>query len=164
MKKKLYMVVFLSFVLVFVGCASKNLWKSTPNMQQASNDYFVATISPIYIFNAYKGFILNVHNKTTGSIEVDWSNTFYVYAGKKEGGFRFEGIPYGDKKNPVPSDIIAGVIFTKEIYPVNLTTLSQLAGAYVHEEMKPGENGVHLTVNVEGKPISETLTLNFSDK
>lgn len=164
MKKKLYMVVFLSFVLVVAACASKTLWKSEPNLQQASNEYFDATISPIYIFNAYKGFILNVHNKTTDSIEVDWSNTFYVYAGKKEGGFWFEGIPYGDKKNPVPSDIIAGVIFTKEIYPASLITLSQLAGAYVHEDLKPGENGVHLTVNVEGKPISETLTLNFSDK
>jgi len=164
MKKKLSMVVCLSFVLVFVGCASKNLWKSTPNMQQASNEYFVATISPIYIFNAYKGFILNIHNKTPDSIEVDWSNTFYVYNGKKQGGFWFEGIPYGDKNKPVSPDIIAGVIFTKEIYPANLTTLSQLAGAYVHEDMKPGENGVHLTVKVEEKPISETLTLNFSDK
>ena len=64
----------------------------------------------------------------------------------------------------MPSDIIGGVMFTKEIYPANLTTLFQMAGAYVHEDMKPGENGVHLTVKVEEKPISETLTLNFSDK
>ena len=55
-------------------------------------------------------------------------------------------------------------MFTKLIYPASLTTLSQIAGAYVHEEMKLGENGVHLTVKVEEKPISETLTLNFSDK
>jgi hypothetical protein len=55
-------------------------------------------------------------------------------------------------------------MFTKEIYPANLTTLSQMAGAYVHEEMKSGENGAHLTVMVEGKPVSEMLTLNFSDK
>jgi len=34
----------------------------------------------------------------------------------------------------------------------------------VHEEMKPGENGVYLTVMVEGKPISETLTLIFPNK
>jgi hypothetical protein len=164
MKKKLYVCVFLSFVLVVVACASKKLWKSAPHLQQASNDYFAATISPIYIFNAYKGFILTIHNKTPGSIEVDWSNTFYVYDGKKDGGFWFEGIPYGDRNKPAPSGIIAGIMLTKEIYPAKLTTLSQMAGAYVHEEMKPGENGVHLTVNVEGKPISETLTLNFSEK
>ena len=101
---------------------------------------------------------------TPDSLEIDWSNTFYVYAGKKEGGFWFEGIPYKDKKKPVPPDTITGVIFTKEIYPEKLITLSQLAGAYVHEEMKSGENGVQLTVKVDGKPITETLTLKFSDK
>ena len=164
MKKKMYLTAFLSFVIVFVACASMPTWKSEPNLQQASNDYFDATISPIYIFDAYKGFILNIHNKTTGSITVDWSNTFYVYNGKQQGGFWFEGIPYGEKKKTVSPDIVAGVIFTKEIYPAKLITLSELAGAYVHEEMKPGENGVYLTVLVEGKPITETLTLNFSEK
>ena len=164
MKKQLYMLAFLSFVVVFVACASKPLWKSEPHLQQASNDYFDATISPIYIFNSYKGFILNIHNKTTDSITVDWSNTSYVYNGKKQGGFWFEGIPYGEKNKPVSPDIVAGVIFTKEIYPAELTTLSQMAGAYVHEDMKAGENGVHLTVLVEGNPISETLVLNLSVK
>ncbi len=164
MKKKMYVSVFFSFVLVVVACASKNLWKSKPNLQQVSNEYFVATISPIYTFNAYKGFILTIHSKTPGQLEIDWSNTFYVYAGQKEGGFWFEGIPYKDKKKPVPSDTITGVIFTKEIFPEKLITLSQLAGAYVHGEMKSGENGVQLTVKVDGKPITETLTLTFSDK
>ncbi len=56
------------------------------------------------------------------------------------------------------------MIFTKEIYPEKLITLSQLAGAYVHEEMKSGENGVQLTVKVDGQPISETMTLNFSEE
>ncbi len=101
MKKKMYVCVFFSFVLVVVACASKNLWKSKPNLQQVSNEYFVATISPIYTFNAYKGFILTIHSKTPGKLEIDWSNTFYVYAGQKEGGFWFEGIPYKDKKKPV---------------------------------------------------------------
>ena len=164
MKKKLYMCVFLGFILVVVSCASKNLWKSKPNLQQVSNESFVATVSPIYTFNAYKGFILTIHNNTPDSLEIDWSNTFYVYAGQKKGGFWFEGIPFKDKKKPVPPDTITGVIFTKEIFPEKLITLSQMAGAYVHEEMKSGENGVQLTVKVDGKPITETLTLIFSDK
>jgi len=158
------MLIFIGLVMFISACASKPLWKSDPHLQQASNDYYDATISPIYIFNAYKGFILNIHNKTIDSITVDWRNTFYVHNGKKQGGFWFEGIPYGEKKKPVSPDIIAGVIFTKEIYPADLTTLSQIAGAYVHEDMKSGENGVHLTVLVEGKPITETLTLTFSTK
>ena len=158
------MLIFIGLVMFIVACASKPLWKSEPNLQQASNDYFDATISPIYVFNAYKGFILNIHNKTIGSIKIDWSNTSYVYNGKKQGGFWFEGIPYGEKKKPISPDIVSGVIFTKEIYPAELTTLSQMAGAYVHEDMKAGENGVYLTVVVEGNPMSETLMLNFSKK
>jgi len=70
----------------------------------------------------------------------------------------------GEKKKPISPDIVSGVIFTKEIYPADLTTLSQMAGAYVHEDMKVGENGVYLTVIVEGNPISEALMLNFSEK
>jgi len=62
----------------------------------------------------------------------------------------------------LPSDVIAGVMLTKEIYTANLTTLFQLAGAYVHEDMKSGKNWLHLTVMIEENTISETLALNFS--
>ncbi len=39
-----------------------------------------------------------------------------------------------------------------------------MAAAYVNEDMKTGENGIYLTVNVQAKPISETLTLVFSQE
>ena len=35
---------------------------------------------------------------------------------------------------------------------------------YLDIDMKSGENGVHLTVLIEGNPISETLMLNLSEK
>jgi hypothetical protein len=163
MKKKLYLFIFLSLLFVGIGCATKQLWISTPNMQQASNEYFDATISPIYTFEGYKGFILYINNKTTGNLEVDWNNTFYIYNGKKEGDFWFKGIAYADRKKSKPPDIVTGVLFTKEIYANNLLYFSpQLAKAWVHEAMKAGENGVYLTVRVNGKVITETLQLNFS--
>jgi hypothetical protein len=34
----------------------------------------------------------------------------------------------------------------------------------VFDPMKPGENGVHLTIKVGQKVITEKLTLNFSEK
>ena len=161
MKKKLCVFIFLS--LLFVGCATKQLWISTPNMQEASNEYFDATISPIYTFEGYKGFILYIHNKTSGNLEVDWNNTFYIYNGKKEGDFWFKGIAYADRKKSKPLDLITGALFLKEIYPNNLLYFSsQYAKAWVHEAMKAGENGVYLTVRVKGKAITETLQLNFS--
>lgn len=86
MKKKLYVCVFLILVLFVVGCASQQMWRAEPNMQEASNEYYNATISPIYIFDGYKGFMLYIHNKATEDLEVDWENTFYIYKGKKRGG------------------------------------------------------------------------------
>ena len=58
MKRKLFTCVLLSLFFVGLGCASQPLWRSQPNMQQASNEYYAVTISPIYSFDGYKGFLL----------------------------------------------------------------------------------------------------------
>ena len=146
------------------ACAPKNLWKSEPSIKKASNESFDASISPIYRFNGYKGFLLNVHNKTSGNIDIDWSNTFYVHAGDKQGGFWLEGSAYDASTGSGKTNIVSGNMFSDEIYPAKLRVLSQMAAAYVNESMETGENGVYLTVNVQGKPISETLTLVFSQE
>jgi hypothetical protein len=161
MKKKFYVSLFLISVFVVVGCASKQLWRSKPNMQHASNEYFDATISPIFTFNGYKGFILYIHNKTPQNLVLDWNKTFYLYNGKKEGDFWFKDIPYGEKKKSRKSDIISGSMFSKEIFPNSLLYLSTIAGTWVHDAMEEGENGVLLTVKVNGKEVTETLTLYF---
>ena len=164
MKRRSYVFFLFSCVILVSACAPKNLWKSEPSMTKVSNTFFDASISPIYRFNGYKGFLLNVHNKTSGKIEIDWNNTFYVHAGNKDGGFWVEGIPYDASKESGNTYIAPGDIFTNEIYPAKLRVLSQMAAAYVNENMEPGENGVYLTVNVKGTPISETLTLAFSQQ
>ena len=78
MKKKLCMCVFISLLFVGLGCASQQLWRAEPNMQQASNEYYAATISPIFIFDGYKGFLLYIHNKSPEDLDVVWENTFYI--------------------------------------------------------------------------------------
>ena len=163
MKKTLCILVSLSFLAVGIGCATKQLWMSSPNMEHAANEYFDATISPIYTFDGYKGFNLYIHNKTTGNLEVDWNNTFYLYKGEKQGGFWFKGIPYADRNKPRPPGIVKGAPFAQEIYPSSLLYLSTYyAKAWIHESMKAGENGIYLTVKVDGKEVAETLSLVFS--
>ncbi len=162
MMKKLYVCVFLTIVLVVVGCASQQMWRAEPNMQEASNEYYVATISPIFIFDGYKGFLLYIHNKSPDDLDVVWENTFYIYNGKRTGGFLFRGMRSGDQLD-TPS-IISGSMFSKEIFPAKLARFSTLAMTTVYDPMQPGENGVRLTVRVGGKEISETLTLNVSQE
>jgi hypothetical protein len=146
MKKKLFMCVFLSLFFVGLGCAAKQMWKSHPHMQEASNEYYVATISPIFIFDGYKGFLLYIHNKSPGDIDVVWENTFYIYNGKRTGGFLFRGMRSGDQLD-TPS-IVSGSMFSKEIFPARLARFSTLAMTTVYDPMQPGENGVRLTVSV----------------
>jgi len=162
MKKKTHVWIFLTLIFVGLGCASQPLWKSHPNMQEASNEYYAATISPIYIFNGYKGFMLYIHNKSTEDLEVDWENTFYIYKGKKRGGFISRDMRSGDKlKTPA---IVSGSLFSKEIFPRELSEYSSIFRSTVYNPMKSGENGVALTVKVAGKEITETLTLDFSQQ
>ena len=160
MKKKLLTCVFLGLLFIGLGCASQQPWRSDPNMQQASNEYYVATVSPIYVFNGYKGFLLYIHNNSTEDIEVDWDNSFYIFNGKKEGGFIFKNMRSGDK--PKTPSIIAGSLFSKEIFPRKLAEFSAIAMSTIHNPMQPGENGVLLAVKVDGKLIPETLTLDIS--
>ena len=164
MKRRPNLLLLMGIVLLVVACAPKNLWKSEPSIQKASNQFYDASISPVFRFDGYKGFLLNVHNKTDRNINIDWGNTFYIQSGNKDGGFWFGGIPQGAQNKPVSTDIVSGDMLIKEIYPAKLRVLSQLAAAYVHDNMGTGENGIYLTVNVQGKPVSETLTLVFSQE
>jgi hypothetical protein len=162
MKKKLYMCLFLGFLFLGLGCASQQPWRAEPNMQQASNEYYDATISPIYIFNGYKGFMLYIHNKSTDDLEVDWKNTSYIFKGKKKGSFIFRGMRSGDRvKTP---NIVSGSLFSKEIFPAKLARYSTMAMSTIHDPMQPGENGISLTVKVGGKQVTETLTLQISQE
>lgn len=163
MKSRLYQIFFLVFVLVIAACAPTKSWKSEPSIKTASNTFFDASITPVFRFNGYKGFVLNVHNKTAETIEIDWNNTFYIHSGNKDGGFWFENIQTDTQKISKPTSIAAGKMFTIEIFPAKLRILSQLAAAHVIENMGPGENGIYMTVNVQGKTITETLTFIFSE-
>ena len=164
MKRRLCLIFFLVVVFLVTACAPTKSWKSEPSMKTVSNDFFDASITPIYRFNGYKGFVLNIHNKITEKIEIDWNNTFYIHSGSKEGGFWFEGMQNDTQKKPNPTSIATGEMFTKEIFPAKLRVLSQMAAAHVNENMGPGENGIYLTVNVQGENVSETMTIVFSEE
>ena len=163
MKSRLYQIFFLVVVLLIAACATTQSWKSEPSIKTASNTFFNASITPLFRFNGYIGFVLNMHNKTAETIEIDWNNTFYIHSGNKDGGFWFESIQNDTQKKLKPSPVAAGEMFTVEIFPAKLRILSQLAAAHVNENMGPGENGIFMTVNVQGKTITETLTFIFSE-
>ena len=127
MKRQVFLGVFLALVLIGAGCASKPAWKSEPNTRQVENQFFNAAISPVFIFDGYKGFLLTIHNKTSKNMEIDWNKTLYIYNSKTNGGFMFKDTPFADRNKPRPAEIIPGdALFQKEIFPSNLAEFSSL--------------------------------------
>ena len=79
----------------------------------------------------------------------------------------FKDTVYQDRNKPKDPDIIlSDSTFSTEIFPVNLADFSSMTGVWttVHKAMKPGQNGVYLVVRVDGKKVTETLTLDISQE
>ncbi len=159
-----YALVFLSGALLS-GCAFYE-WHSVPAQQQVSNEYFNADITPIChtASYGYQEFRLSIQNKTDKNIEVNWNKTLYMAGGQTSGGFMFEGVMYINRDNPKPPDIVfAHSSFSKTIWPCHLVHLSSgQYGGWFNGPMPEGENGVYLSVTVDGKEVTERLTVNLS--
>lgn len=155
----------LYIILILSGCATTGyVWTSNPRTQQVDNQYFSAEISPICESLGCKAFRLSIRNKSGKNLEPNWNKTLYIVHGQTSGSFMFEGVVYKDRNNPKPPDVIfPGGTLTKVIWPNNLVYFSSgRYGGWRHEPMPPGENGLYLTMIVDGKEISEKMTVLLS--
>jgi len=142
------------------------VWKSKPAIQIVENSYFIATISPSHCSaKGCKSFFLTVKNKTSKNLELDWNKTLYIADNQTSGGFMFEGVVYKDRNNPKPPDIVFSYgKLTRNIWPNKLAKFfssTEWAG-WQNGAMPLGENGVYLTIIVDGEEVSERLTMNLS--
>lgn len=152
--------------LLSVSCATpaRYLVKSDPPIVQESNEYFETSLKPRCGSSGCDGFRLTIQNKTDKNLEVNWNKTVYINHGQTSGGFMFEGVVYRDRNNPKAPDIVFGNgTFSKTIWPNNLVEYtSGKYGGWSNEDMPSGENGVYLTVNIDGKEISQKLVTSIS--
>lgn len=150
--------------LLFSGCETY-MWQSVPAQAQVSNDYFDADITPVCNSEGCQAFRLRLLNKTDRNIEVNWNKTLYIAASQTSGGFMFEGLMYMDRNNPkLPDIVFAHSLLSKTIWPSNLVYFYDYVrggGQWSHHSMGAGENGVYLSVTVDGKEITERLTLDL---
>ena len=76
----------------------------------------------------------------------------------------FEGNVYKDRNNQKPPDIIfSNASLSKEIFPNNLAGFSRVLG-WMNGPMPAGENGVYLTLSIEGREVAEKLSLTLSEQ
>jgi hypothetical protein len=166
MRSNSYACLFLLSSVLLVGCVAppKYVIRTDPSVMSASNDVFDASVAPRCRSDGCQGFSLSIRNKTDKTIEVNWNKTLYIRQGQSAGGFMFEGIVYRDRNSPKSPDVVFGKgSFTKIIWPNTLVEFhSGRYGGWHHESMPNGENGVYLTVNIDGKEMSEKLVTNIS--
>ena len=151
--------------LLSAGCATtRTVVKADPTVMQASNEYFETAAIPQCGSYGCEAFILRIKNKTYRNLEVNWNKTLYVTRGQTSGGFMFEGVVYKDRNSPKSPDIVFGNgTFAKTIWPNNLVEFSSgKYGGWRNESMPSGENGIYLTVNIDGKEITQKLITNIS--
>lgn len=133
---------------------------------EMSNDYFD---TKVYIPCDHTGcdrFVLQIRNKTSHNIEIDWNRTLYINNGQTLGGFMFEGVVYKDRNNQKPPDIVFGnSAISKSIWPNNLVSYSSgRYGGWDNNLMPPGLNGIYLYVTVDDKIIWQKLMTNIEKR
>ena len=176
MKKFSASSVVLLVVFVLMGCSTTKLtWVSKPAVREVGNKFFDARLRPTGIKSdnaeVYKAFIFSLKNKTDKELKIIWDETFYVHDGGMSGGFMFEGIPYEDRNKPKsPTVLAANGSLTMKIWPSDLAFYHQFEkaavgfdeGTWIHNELKPGQNGMLLTVKVGERVINEKITVDIS--
>ena len=154
--------VIILGIISIIGSAPRYIVRSIPTTPLVDNEYFTATIEPISVYyggTQLNAFRLNVSNKTNKDLTIIWDKTLYILDGRTTGTFMFEGIIYKDRNNPKPPDIVfTKTTFSKIISPCNLVHFSK---GWYHEPLPIGENGVYLTIAVEGKEITGKMVVNL---
>jgi len=153
-------------MLVFIaGCAGMfpppAQWKSEPNRATVENAQFKVILEPILVRTGYRAFVFSIINKTDRNIEINWNKTLYIRGGQTSGGFMFAGVVYKDRNNPKPPDIVFGNNkCDKGLLPNILVDYH--SRKWRHYSMPQGENGVYLSLLIDGKEVNEHLVFNFT--
>ena len=122
-KKLLWGVALIS--LVMVGCAKEQIYRSVPPMQTVSTSDFEVKLEPLKAegYDYYNRFSYQFTNKTSGTLTIDWSETFYLRNGKRHGHLGWVGLTFdelrGLKEEP-DITVAAGQTETAVLFPLKL--------------------------------------------
>lgn len=159
--------------LALMGCSgvqtpSNVVWTAQPAFIEDGNPLFLAKIEPQKgEYPYYASFLLTITNKSDVDLIVDWNASRYLYNGRPQGVFVFEGIdPAMLKTATIPSETMApGAVFSREIMPMRLIAWSPIkektaTGRSITPGMMPaGENGIRLTVRHDSGQMTIPLSV-----
>lgn len=176
MSKKFFFVLgCVMMISIVAGCATRRVespasapvpkapekvWSFEAVRATVETTDFVATIEPSGRYG-YESFVLAVINKSKKNIEINWNKTLYVANNQTSGGFMFEGVVYRERNSPKQPDVVfVGGNLVKTIWPNALVEFeSGKYGGWRHKHLWEGEHGVYLTLSIDGKEVSEKLSV-----
>ncbi len=156
-------------LIILSGCAPTRIWTSTPPVTTIENRLFRAELLPLSDDkNFISQFRLLVWNRSDDSLEIDWAATRYVYQGRSQGRFIFEGLDENTVNDP-PADIVpAGDRLMKVIAPVRLLAVKPLKSDvrqttdFSAGPLPEGESGIALVIRQKDQVVRETLTVKIA--
>lgn len=116
----------------------------------------------------FVSFRLDVKNKTDRDLTIDWNSTRYLHNGRPNGVFVFRGIDPASIKKVIPPDTIAPkTTFSREIFPAHLVAFTPMREEVLDKKgeglfpgpLPPGENGISLVVQQDGKGMVQELSV-----
>jgi phospholipid-binding lipoprotein MlaA len=147
------------------------IYSSKPEIQRVSNDYFTAELEPQLkegqgFFSTFRFFLTN---NTNQELSLDWENSYYLFNGRRNGLFLWEGVTWDSLKEirSQPMVLVApGSTFTETIFPAALVGRASImikgGVQYTQGALPEGENGIALVVRQDGKVISEKMVVTIS--
>lgn len=165
--------LFVVLVALLSACATTKMTVQVePQNAKAETESFAILVTPncgvdqLFGLAGCSSFNLNIINKTKNDMQVNWDKTLYIERGQTSGGFMFEGVVYIDRNKSKPADIIfAGSGFSKVVYPNNLvgyTSGTKYLNGWRHNYMPSGQNGIYLTMMVNGQEVNQKLVFDMS--
>ena len=157
-------IVILFGIITIIGCTTPNVKMAVRPGILYKESYDIVLSPQLNKNSKADSYLLTINNKTSADIELDWNKTLWLQNGSPSGGFMFKGIPYSERENPKPSDIIlANTKFEKTIYPNKLVFLMiGRYGGFFHRILPAGRNGIYLTLIIDGKEIHEKVVCHIS--
>jgi hypothetical protein len=165
-------------LILLAGCASVRVYTTDPAARQVNSAHFDVLLQPqLAAGNTYfNSFRFVITNKTDKPFSVDWDDSYFLLDGRRQGQFGWPGMSVDElrtlQKNPVsivaPGETRAGVIF-----PIQLLDRKRLrdgvrpgsgdtVGQALLGALPEGVTGMEVTVNLDGDPVRETLTLQIT--
>lgn len=165
---------FVALILL-AGCSSVKVYTTDPAVRQVNSAHFDVLLQPqLAAGNTYfNSFRFVITNKTAKPFSVDWDDSYYLLDGRRQGQFGWPGMRVDElrepQKNPV-SIVAPGETRAGGIFPIQLLDRKRMrdgsrpgsgdtVGQALLGALPEGVNGLELTVNLDGDPVRETLSL-----